>query len=160
MIKELDLVNSDLILNSTRVLILISKFESKKSFKMNINKIMLYDFYMKFPQTMLPKEIKNIRKRDFNEYYSYFHLQPNRDEYNLFLRYLVSKRLVDKIISGSDFCYRINERGNEVLKSLESEYFLELNSIAEFVKKEVSKLSDSKIESEILELSLRNRDDY
>lgn len=159
MIKELDLVNSDLILNTTRVLILISKFESKKSFKMNLNKIMLYDFYMKFPQTMLPNEIKMTRQRDYNEYYSYFHLQPNRDEYTLFLRYLVSKRLVDKIINGSDFCYRINKRGTKVLKSLKSEYFLELSSIAEFVKKEISKLSDSKIENKIIELSLKNRDD-
>lgn len=160
MIKELGLVNSDLILNSTRILVLISKFETKKSFKMNSYKIMLYDFYMKFPQTMIGKKAKSESIKDFNEFYSYFHWQPNREEYDLYLRYLLSKRLINKIISGTDYCYQVNERGIEVLGRLESRYFRELDSIAEYVKKEVSTLSDTKVENEIIELSLKNKDDY
>ncbi|MDI0273535.1 hypothetical protein QGQ84_08085 [Bacillus safensis] len=158
--SELNLVNRDLILNSTRILILISKFATRKTFKLNLYKIMLYDFYMKFPQTMLPREIRNNNSKDFNEFYSYFHWQPDRDEYNLYLRYLIGKKLIDKVIIGSDLCYRINERGISVLKSLESSYSYELNSIADYIKKEISKLSDSIIESKIVNQSLKStRDD-
>ncbi|MBU8878262.1 hypothetical protein BGM26_04575 [Bacillus sp. FJAT-29790] len=158
---ELNLVNRDLILNSTRILILISKFETKKTFKLNLYKIMLYDFYMKFPQTMLSKEVRNNNSKDFNEFYSYFHWQPDRDEYNLYLRYLIGKKLIDKIIIGTDLCYRINEKGINVLKRLESSYSYELKSIADYIKKEISKLSDSIIESQIVNESLKsNKDDY
>ncbi|WP_394548562.1 ABC-three component system middle component 2 [Priestia aryabhattai] len=151
MIEELNLVNSDLILNSTRILILISEFDSKKSFKMNLNKIMLYDFYMKFPRTMLPDGENQGEQRDFNEFYSFFHWQPDREEYNLYLRYLLSKKLIHRIIIDNDFCFKINERGREALEKLKSTYAAELDSIAKYIKKEVSKLSDTKVESIIIE---------
>lgn len=150
MIKELNLVNSDLILNSSRILVLISKFESKKSFKMNLNKIMLYDFYMKFPRTMIKEEITGNTQQDFNEFYSFFHWQPDRDEYNLYLRYLLSKKLIDRVIIDKDFCFQISERGEEALSKLESLYSSELNIIAEYVKKEVSRKSDSFVEKTII----------
>jgi hypothetical protein len=158
MIKELNLVNSDLILNSTRVLILISKFESRKSFKLNANKIMLYDFYMKFPQTMLPKEYKVSTGEDFNEFYSFFHSRPDREEYRLYIRYLLSKKLVDKLVIENDFCYRINNRGKEVILNMESNYSIELNKVADYIKKEVSKLSEAVIEETILLMSHKNRE--
>ncbi|SFA81847.1 MULTISPECIES: ABC-three component system middle component 2 [unclassified Bacillus (in: firmicutes)] len=150
MIEELNLVNRDLILNSTRLLILISEFDSKKSFKMNINKIMLYDFFMKFPQTMLPKKEIEEEQRDFNEFYSFFHWQPDREEYNLYLRYLLSKKLIQRNIMDNDFCFKINELGKEVIVKMESSYSVELGHIAKYIKKELSKLSDTKVESMII----------
>ena len=150
MIKELNLVNSDLILNSTRILILLSKFESRKSFKMNINKIMLFDFYMKFPKTMIPSTSNDIREQDFNEFYSFYHWQPDREQYHQFIRYLLSKKLIEKNIISNDFIYQINDRGNNVIDKLESKYSKQLDTISDFIKKEVSKLSDSKIEENIL----------
>ncbi|MBN8211090.1 hypothetical protein JI666_20350 [Bacillus sp. NTK071] len=158
MIKELNLVNSDLILNSTRVLILISKFESRKAFKLNATKIMLYDFYMKFPQTMLPKEIDISTEEDFNEFYSFFHSRPDREEYQLYIRYLLGKRLVDRVVIENDFCYRINDRGKEVIYNLKSDYSMELDKIAEYIKKDVSKLSETLIEETILRMSHKNRE--
>ncbi|MFQ3546590.1 hypothetical protein Q7A53_21110 [Halobacillus rhizosphaerae] len=155
MIKELNLVNSDLILNSSRVLILISKFESKKKFKLNTNKIMLFDFYMKFPNTMLPNEDHSLNKEDFNEYYSYFHWQPNFEEYQLYIRFLLSKNLVERITIENDFCYRINQQGIEALKSIKTPYSIELHKIAEYIKKEISNLSEAKIEKSIIEMSLK-----
>ncbi|HFK1456668.1 TPA: ABC-three component system middle component 2 [Bacillus cereus] len=151
MIEELNLVNRDLILNSTRILILIAEFDSKKSFKMNLNRIMLYDFYMKFPRTMLPKEEIQEEQRDFNEFYSFFHWQPDRTEYNLYLRYLLSKNLIQRKIIDNDFSFRINELGKEVLEKMKSTYATELGSIAKYIKKELSKLSDTKVESMIIE---------
>ncbi|HFU7085163.1 MULTISPECIES: ABC-three component system middle component 2 [Bacillus cereus group] len=151
MIEELNLVNRDLILNSTRILILIAEFDSKKSFKMNLNRIMLYDFYMKFPRTMLPKKEIREEQRDFNEFYSFFHWQPDRTEYNLYLRYLLSKNLIQRKIIDNDFSFRINELGKEVLEKMKSTYATELGSIAKYIKKELSKLSDTKVESMIIE---------
>ncbi|TDL80961.1 ABC-three component system middle component 2 [Peribacillus frigoritolerans] len=151
MIEELNLVNRDIILNSTRLLILISEFDSKKSFKMNINRIMLYDFFMKFPRTMLPnKEIQGDQK-DFNEFYSFFHWQPDREEYNLYLRYLLSKKLIQRKIVDNDFCFRINEMGKDVIEKMESSYAVELGRVAMYIKKELTKLSDTKVESMIIE---------
>lgn len=158
MIKELNLVNRDLILNSTRVLILISKFESRKAYKLNSTKIMLFDFYMKFPVTMLPKEVELSTKEDFNESYSFFHARPDREEYQLYLRYLVSKRLVDRVILGNDFCYRVNNRGKEVVQNMESDYSFELHKIADYIKRNITKLSESAIEDAILNKSYKNRE--
>lgn len=151
MIKELNIVNSDLILNSIRLLILLSKFETRKTFKMNINKIMLFDFYMKFPKTMIPSADKDLKEQDFNEFYSFYHWQPDRDKYRQFIRYLLSKKLIDKKIISSDFIYQINDRGKSVVESLESDYSKQLSAIAIHIKIEVSKLSDAKIEEDILQ---------
>lgn len=150
MIEELNLVNRDLILNSTRLLILMSEFESKKSFKMNLNKIMLYDFFMKFPRTMLPKGEREGEQRDFNEFYSFFHWQPDREEYNLYLRYLLSKKLIQRKIVDNDFCFYINEIGKEVIVKMENSYAVELGHVAKYIKKELAKLSDTKVESMII----------
>lgn len=151
MIKELNLVNSDLILNSTRLLILLSKFESRKAFKMNINKIMLFDFYMKFPKTMIPSATKDIKGQDFNEFYSFYHWQPDRDQYHQFIRYLLSKKLIEKKIISNDFIYQINDRGKSVIERLESDYSKQLDAISDYIKKEISKLSDEKIEEDIIQ---------
>ncbi|WP_427137323.1 ABC-three component system middle component 2 [Psychrobacillus psychrodurans] len=151
--KDLDKVNSDLILNSTRLLILLSKYETKKSFKMNINKIMLLDFYMKFPKTMISNEVIIKKKYDFNEYYSFYHWQPDRDLYNFFLRYLLSKRLIEKKIIKNDFIYFITRKGIETILSLKSDYSNQLHIIANYVKKNVSILSDEKIEETIIKKS-------
>lgn len=148
MIEELNIVNSDLILNSTRILILLNKLESRKSIKMNINKIMLLDFYMKFPNTMISKD-SGIKANDFNEYYSFYHWQPDRDQYYQFLRYLLSKRLIDRKIINNDFIYLITDRGKNVIQRLESSYSKQLDSISEYIQKEVAKLSDKKIEENI-----------
>lgn len=157
MIKELNLVNSDLILNSSRILILLSKFETKKSFKLNANKIMLYDFYMKFPNTMLPNGDHLLKSEDFNEHYSYFHSEPDLEEYQLYIRYLLSKKLIERVILKNEFCYRINPRGIEALKNFETSYSTELHKIAEYIKKEISKLSETNIEQSIIDMAL-NKD--
>ncbi|MEC0710133.1 hypothetical protein P8881_21620 [Bacillus haynesii] len=161
MIKELNLVNRDLILNSTRLLILMSKFETKKSFRLNINKIMLFDFYMKFPNTMIPNRDDLLNKEDFNEYYSFFHWQPNIDEYHLYIRYLLSKELVNQINIDNDFCYQINQKGKEVLENINTLYATELHKIAVYIKKELSTLSESRIEQSIIDMSLKkDRNDF
>lgn len=152
MIKEINLVNSDVTLNSTRILIMIAEFSNKKSFKMNINKIMLFDFYMKFPKTML-NDTDDLEYYDFNEFYSFYHWQPDRERYQIFLKYLLSKNLIEKRIIKNDFCYFVTERGNEAVSMMNSEYSKELNKIATYIRKELSNLSDKKIEENILKFA-------
>lgn len=152
MIKEINLVNSDIILNSTRILIMIAEFINKKSFKMNINKIMLFDFYMKFPKTMVDSK-DNYEYYDFNEFYSFYHWQPDREQYQIFIKYLLSKNLIEKKIIKNDFCYFITERGTEAVSMMNSNYSKELNKVAKYIKKELSNLSDKKIEENILKFA-------
>jgi hypothetical protein len=152
LIKDLDLVNSDLTLNSIRILTLISEFESKKSFSMSLNRIMLYDFFMKYPHTMIPSnEITEREIKDFSEHYSYFHWQPDRDEYNLYLRYLLSKNLIEKKIISNDYSFYINQNGKDVLGQMQSSYYRELAKLSKYIKQSLSKLADTKVEGLIIE---------
>lgn len=155
MIKDLNILHSDLILNSGRLLVLLSKFQKAKSYKMNMDKIMLLDFYMKFPTKMIEESNINNESSDFNDMYSYFHWKPDRDQYNLFLNYLTSKKLIKKEIIKRDFIYFISEDGLKLVSTLESNYYHQLDLTANYIKKHISNLSDEKIENTILEKSLQ-----
>lgn len=154
MIKELNLLHSDLVLNSGRLLILLSKFHRAKSYKMNLDKIMILDFYMKFPTKMINQDKLDSEAYDFNDVYSYFHWKPDRDQYNLFLNYLISKRLITLEIVKKDFIYFISEDGLEMISNFQSIYYKKLNSTADYIKKNISNQSDEKLEAQIFEKSL------
>jgi hypothetical protein len=152
MIEDRNKVLSDLVIDSVRLLILISKFDYKKTFKLTLDKIMLYDFYLKFPNTMFKDnkdvEIGNI---DFFEYYSYYHWKPRDDQYVMALNYLISKQLILRKIENNKFYYLVSELGIEFVSDLTSEYKLKLDKIATIVKQKISKLSDEAVENQILE---------
>lgn len=150
-------VNSELILHVTRVLVLLSKFGNQKTIKTTLDKIMLFDFYMKYPKVMID-EFNTKDSIDFYDFYSFYHWKPSRDDYQLYLRYLTAKGLVERIISNNDFIYQITKDGNEVIDSLGSNYSIILKEVADHIKKHVSKLSDSKIEQNIIERSFLKRD--
>ena len=104
-------INSEILLNAARMLVLISKFDNNNS--INLNKIMLYDFYMKFPKTMIEDSSIYDYDYDFYEFYSYYHWRPDREKYQLFIRYLLGKALINKHIKNNEFCYQINENGKK-----------------------------------------------
>lgn len=147
-------INSELILNVTRILILLSYFGNQKTVKMTLNKIMMFDFYMKYPRVMIENTEIIDNNFDYYDYYSYYHWKPSRDEYHLYLRYLSAKRLITRSISKNDFIYQINKEGIDVVENLNSSYSVSLKTVAVYIKKNVSKLSDGKIESEIIKKSL------
>jgi hypothetical protein len=150
---------SDLISNSLRLLILISKFEKRKSFRLNIEKIMLYDFYMKFPKTMINDEdLIGSFSETFLESYSYFHWKPNRERYRQFLNFLLSKDIIAREIIQNDFCYRINQKGLSIISQLNTDYAKRLSKIGDYVYKNISKLSDENIEKDILSKIGRNKE--
>lgn len=158
MIKDLNLLHSDLILGSGRLLVLLSKFQKAKTYKMNLDKIMVLDFYMKFPNKMFGDKSIEGEALDFNDMYSYFHWKPDRDQYNLFLNYLLSKRLLKKEIIKKDFIYFISEEGLSVVSQFESKYYQQLDSTAKYIKNHISDLSDQKLENMIIEKSINNFD--
>lgn len=142
---------SDIVMNSIRILILINKFEGKQSSKLNIDRIMLYDYYMKFPNTMIGSDnLKIYIRYNFHEYYSFYHWKPDYSNYNKVLRYLISKGLIEREFRNKEFYYLINEKGVEFIKHLNSNYKQTLDVIAEFIKNNVAKKKDNEIEREIL----------
>lgn len=137
--------NNDLLIDATRILILTSFFEKKG---LIIDKIMLYDFYMKFPSTMIEE-----KKESFYEYYSFFHWKPDRETYQKLLNYLLAKRLIDREIIDKKFHYKISVRGIELTEKLQSEYAIKLSVIGKYINNTISKRSDSQVELEIINKS-------
>lgn len=146
------MINSDVVFNSLRLLTLISKFELKHTHRLTIDRLILYDFYLKFPTTMF--DILDDNKYTFYEYYSYYHWKPARDKYHMYLRYLISRKLIERPIFQGDFCYVISPIGTELLQRLNSSYFRKIDELSVLVKQKLSKLSESKIEENILAKSL------
>lgn len=142
---------SSIVMDSIRLLILIAKFEDKKSFRLNIDRIMLYDYYMKFPNTMIDSNNLKINiKYNFSEYYSFYHWKPDYNKYTKILRYLISKGLVKREFKSKEYCYSSTELGIEFIKQLNSSYKQVLESVADFIKKSLSKKKDNEVEQEIL----------
>ncbi|MBA2939870.1 hypothetical protein HZF08_16275 [Paenibacillus sp. CGMCC 1.16610] len=148
---------SDFVESAMRILILLSKFEKKKSFKMTFDKIMLYDFYMKFPNIMIPEREDYSTGYTFLDHYSFYHWKPDRDKYHGYLRYLVAKKLVDRNIKSNEFCYEINNNGSDSLEILRSAYAIKLGAIADYIKINIISNSDSKVENDIIEQSFKLR---
>jgi hypothetical protein len=136
-----------------RILTLLSAFEKVKTYQMTFDKLILLDFYMRFPKTMM--DLNNY-SFDFEELYSFYHSYPDREYYQEMLRILVSKKLIEKEISNSNFIYRINNEGIDLVKSIDNEYSHSLISTALLIKKDISKLSETKIKEEIYNKSLNN----
>lgn len=159
MSEKSGLINTDILFNSIRILVLISKFESRKSFELNLEKIMYFDFYLRFPNTMVrDKKIKELTKYNFDEHYSHYHWKPNRDKYHVFIRYLLSKSLINKVILNNKFCYRISSKGKEFINNLKSDYYNKIDVIANYIKSDISRLSNKKIEQEIINKSINIED--
>ncbi len=145
----------ELVISSMRVLNLLEAFKNNKTYQMTFDKIILFDFYMKFPQTMI-REGNDISNFDFEELYSFFHAHPDRDSYHRILNFVRSKRLVSKEILNSSFIYKITEVGIEIVNDIENPFAERMRANALLIKKNISKLSDTKIKEEINSKSLNN----
>lgn len=145
--EEIDKGNK-LIIEGLRILILISKFEYRKSFKLTIDKIMLYDYYMKFPKTMIEKDSKEY---SFYEYYAFYHWKPNYKQYIDTIRFLLSKGLIQhKEYITNNNCL-ITEIGLDLVNNLKNPYKQSLGEYAKFIRKSISNKSDKEVERIILD---------
>ncbi|MDD2307146.1 MAG: hypothetical protein PHP53_20755 [Prolixibacteraceae bacterium] len=131
-----------------RVLTLLYGFKDKKSFVMTFDKIILYDFYLKYPETMFG-ESERIKNYDFEELYSFYHSEPDRDSYHKLLHFLVAKGLVIKEILLGSYVYKITELGTKIIGEIESPYNNLLLEYSSLISKNISKLSDIKVKEAI-----------
>lgn len=146
-------INSEIILHVSRILVLLSFFSNQRTVKTTLDKIMLFDFYMKYPSIMIDDE-KLTQAFSFYDYYSYFHWKPDREEYQKYLRYLMAKRLISREISSNEFIYSITANGIQITAEMTSSYSQSLKTVAAYIKKNIAKLSDTKIETDIISKSL------
>lgn len=138
-----------------RVLTLLFGFKEKKSFQMTFDKIILYDFYLKYPVTMFGESEKK-KNYDFEELYSYYHSEPDRDSYHKILRFLASKRLICRIITKGSFIYQITKIGEDLIRSIQSPYSFRLIKYSDQIAKTISKQSDFYVKESILIKSKEN----
>lgn len=141
--KRIEFLNSYM-----RVLTLLFGFRGKKSFQMTFDKLILYDFYLKYPLTMFGEKERE-QDYDFEELYSFYHSEPDRDSYHKILRFLISKRLICRTVSKGSFIYKITTLGEELVKSIESPYGFQLIKYSTQISKIVSKLSDFSVKEAI-----------
>lgn len=144
---------SDYVNDAVRVLVLLNAVKDRKSIKATENKIELFDYYLKFPCTMLSDDFQITQQQNFDEYYAFFHWKPNLVRYRQSLNYLQAKGLIEKISEGNLIIYRITDLGIVALDSINSSYKNRLIELANYFIPKVQRLSDKKIEEIILEKS-------
>lgn len=140
-----DISFTDYIYDSLRILTLVCAWTKSKSFALTENKIRLYDYYLKFPSTMLG----NDENRNIDEYYSFFHWQPDIVKYRKILYFLISKGLITREYR-DDVCYQITDLGSSLLNSLSNnKVIICWTNQSSSIAKTIGKKSDSEIDREI-----------
>lgn len=144
---------SDYINDAVRVLVLLNAVKDRKSIKVTEHKIKLYDYYLKFPCTMLSDDLPTPQQWNFDEYYAFFHWQPDLIRYRQSLNYLQAKGLIEKALEDNLIVYRITDLGIAALNDINSSYKERLVELANCFIPKVQRLSDTKIEKIIREKS-------
>ena len=123
-------------------------------FPTTINQLELYDFFLRFPKTMAPtKEQSQEEDVSFEEYYSFFHWQPDIIRYRQATNYLIAKGFAEKGIEDNVVVYKITDLGKTVIEKLNNPYKNQLTELMINNVKPLSKLSDKRIEEMIQEKS-------
>jgi DNA-binding PadR family transcriptional regulator len=146
---------SDFVNDAVRILIIAVAIEDKKSIKLTEYRVKLCDYYLKFPCTMFGNQIQDDTfKANFDEYYSFFHWQPNMTEYRQSLNFLISKGLLEKVIDANHVVYKVTERGVQALAAIDNDYKKNLVKLSVQMVIEIYRLStESAIEREIRQKS-------
>ena len=142
---------TDYINDSVRLLIILETVgRLKPSIKVTESKIKLYDFYLKFPCTMLAElSVRNEAKANFDEFYAFFHWKPDVVRYRSNLNYLIAKGLIEKRVDGNDLFFVVCPQGVDALTKMKSGFKQRLVELAAIAVPVVSKLSDKKVEEAI-----------
>ena len=142
---------TDYINDSVRLLIILETVgRLKPSIKVTESKIKLYDFYLKFPCTMLAElSVRNEAKANFDECYAFFHWKPDVVRYRSNLNYLIAKELIEKRVDGNDLFFVVCPQGVDALTKMKSGFKQRLVELAAIAVPVVSKLSDKKVEEAI-----------
>ena len=148
---------SDYLNDIIRVLIILYVSKDYKSIRLTERKIELYDFFLRFPKTMtLSEDHSQEEDVSFEEYYSFFHWQPDIIRYRQATNYLIAKGFVEKEIDDGVVVYIITDLGKTVIEDLNNPYKNQLSELMTNNVKQLSKLSDKKIEEMIQEKSKKH----
>lgn len=141
---------TDYINDSVRILILLNAAKSRKSLVMTERKIMLFDYYLKFPHTMLSDFTDmSCDLQSLDEYYAFFHWQPDIIRYRRGVNYLIAKGFVEKKFDNNQTVLSITCLGEEVVGQINATYKKRMEKLTLTFLPMVAKLSDSKIEEQI-----------
>ncbi len=141
---------TDYINDAVRILILLNAAKNRKSLVMTERKIMLFDYYLKFPHTMLsdladmPCDLQTL-----DEYYAFFHWQPDIIRYRRSINYLIAKGFAEKGFDKNQTVLRITCLGEEVVGQINTTYKSRMEKLTLTFLPIVAKLSDSRIEEQI-----------
>lgn len=141
---------SDFYLTMIRVLKLIGIFENKDKYLLTKKKIVMFDYYMRFP--FMTDEERD--KQNFDEKYAFYFWKPNYALYDAVLTVLISKEL----ISCETGNYTIKEEGKNALEHMECDYMKKLEVAGEYILNTVVKMSEKKIDEDIIEKSDNRRE--
>ena len=148
---------SDYINDIVRVLIVLHVTDNYKSINLTERKIELYDYFLRFPKTMsLSQEKMQEEDVSFEEYYSFFHWQPDIIRYRQAINFLFAKGFAEKEISNNVVVYKITNLGKTALEKLNNPYKNQLFESMTNNVKLLSKLSDKRIEEMIQENSKKH----
>lgn len=148
---------SDYLNDIIRGLIILYVSKDYKSISLTERKLELYDFFLRFPKTMtLSEEQSQEEDVSFEEYYSFFHWQPDIIRYRQATNYLIAKGFAEKEIDDSVVVYKITDLGKTVIEDLNNPYKNQLTELMINNVKQLSKLSDKKIEEMIQEKSKKH----
>jgi hypothetical protein len=140
----------DYINDSIRILIIANAVKDKKKLKLTENKIKLYDYYLKFPKTMFENTThENEFMDNFDEYYAFFHWQPDLIKYRQVINYLIGKGFIERHFDNKTIFFVITENGIKVINSINSSYKFRLEKFTNNILEDIVKLSDTKIEEDI-----------
>lgn len=141
---------TDYINDAVRILILLNAAKSRKSLAMTERKIMLFDYYLKFPHTMLSDLAEMLCDlQTLDEYYAFFHWQPDIIRYRRSINYLIAKGFVEKVFDKNQTLLRITCLGEEVVGQISTTYKDRMEKLTSTFLPMVAKLSDTKIEEQI-----------
>ena len=142
-IKNIDYFDFNLTL--IRVLKLVGIFENKEKYKLTFKKIVLFDYYLRFPFMNYNEQ----KKQNYDEKYAFFFWKPNYLLYEAVLSVLVSK----EFILYKDDLYKIKEKGKEALDNMKCSYMDVLSNSGQYILNRVVKLTEKQIEEDIIKKS-------
>lgn len=134
--------------DSIRILLLLKNVNSRKSLKMNEFKIKLFDYFLKFPYTMMETDAEKYGfEESIDEYYSFFHWEPDLVKYRQVLNFLIAKGFV---IKDDNSTFKITELGIEALEKIDNDYLSNLNNLcSKCIIPKIYNWSEKKINEEI-----------
>lgn len=141
---------TDYINDAVRILILLNAAKSRKSLVMTERKIMLFDYYLKFPHTML-SDLTDMScdLQTLDEYYAFFHWQPDVIRYRRSINYLIAKGFVEKRLDKNQTVLSITCLGENAVGQINTTYKNRMEKLTLTFLPIVAKRSDSKIEEQI-----------